>query len=372
MTFKLDQMKNRTPSEAVNELKDKYTSELDSEHQNEAEKSDNIGKEILALSFYKALLRCSRLVFVLSELLILASALLYSGFATSQTVGRAVLVFLVLSVMFVVVCFSLAVCRQMYFRTALMLARITLGICALAVSLIVFILFGVPTYALVLLALIFANVLNHAFAKTISFALQSICAIISLVLVAVPILCVLGVIRDDSGSTHHERELYSRYAKYAIVEDSDEKYAELGGVMLNLNDVLSVNRGEVYRVAGTVIKDIPVTALGYGAFKDAAAITRVSLPESLKHIRAGAFEGSSVRTVEIYAPVVYLDDCFEGSKVEIVRLLSDSAATVVINGDRAIPDNIAFYVPEELLWECRSRNPELADSIIAIQDQEEE
>ena len=368
--YKLDRPQDeKTPYDVVHELSGQYKDKYDRLIEKEQIKNKKLKKELYRCRGYRAFLFFRRLIYLVFVLLFLTTSLLYSGFATNRYVGFGILGLIAISLMASLAFFLLAIFRQMYFRTALLLARIMLVTCAAIISLTSFILFGIISYFIVFLALVIVNILNHAYASTrYSAKSQVLPTLISLASIILAILCMIGVIREEAGSILHERELYSRFAKYEITEAQSEKSATFDGIMLTVNDLLPIGDKGIYQVADAVNDEIKVIAVGARAFNDVSSVKTVVLPDSVTQINAGAFDGSAVQTINVLASEIYIADGFEGSTVRIVRLLNNKATKIVIGDGLSVSENITFFVPEELVWECRTINPELVDNIVPMQE----
>jgi hypothetical protein len=133
-----------------------------------------------------------------------------------------------------------------------------------------------------------------------------------------------------------------------------------------LNNIKNAFLKFLYNTDLNIINEVKVLAVGSGAFRDATSINKVVLPESVTQIAAGAFDGSAVMIVEVYAPEIHIDDNLEGSSVRVIKLLSSTAAQIDVKDPSTLSDGITFSVPANLVAECRELNPELADYIIEI------
>ena len=145
-------------------------------------------------------------------------------------------------------------------------------------------------------------------------------------------------------------------------------YAALTRVMLNTNDLLGIDRGEVLTVSGSVTIGsamAPVTTLGEDALSGLSSVRAVYLPVELVRIEANALRDSGVTQLHISAPVLnlLLADGFSASSLEEIFL--DAAAAVRIEGT-ILRDGITLRVPAHLLEEYQILYPQWAERIAAI------
>ncbi len=288
---------------------------------------------------------------------------------------------------------------------------------ALYFGIIVSVSFSCHTFtSLLLLVLYVLNIPISTHSSNLSIAKQTVMLAVCFVwaVLFIPFALTPNMNAVERADTWYDRELYSRFATYEIADTQGERSATFSGVLLTAKDLLPLGEKEIYTVNDTLTNDakmtndilifiqddvlkgrvdiikpindinslilkhiykidptvktkIKVTAVGPGAFRDATAIKTVVLPESIASIEAGAFDGSAVRIVEVYAPEIHIKGSLEGSTVTAIVLHSPYATKIVVEDISALPENITFCVPEELVWDCRSINPEIADYIIAFE-----
>ena len=368
--FKLDIRQNKTPTDVVRELNNEYQTGYKKLIDAEKITSRKLAKEAGRCRRYGRFLSFRRLVFLLFLLFFMASSLMYSGFAVYREAGLALLGSIALTLIIDLFFLILAIFRRDAFKTVFERAQLMLVLCAITASLLAAVMFNMISYYVVSGTLLLVLILNRSRRTTrLTGKSQIFPALISFAAIAVSVLCILGKFPYEDHSIHHERELHSRFAIYDILDIGNEKTASLFGVMLTAEDLIPYGEKDVYEVPATVKDNIKVTAISAGAFRDTASIHTVVLPESVDSIYSDAFADSAVRTVEVHhSGVLYIADGFEGSSVRNVRLFTDKASSIVIGSDCIMPEDLTFFVPEELVWDYRLLNSDLADRIVALQN----
>lgn len=420
--FQLDQSQGKEPIDIVNKLSLKYQYEYNKLHRKQLQKSLKLQKEIIRAKCHNALWFFRMIVHMALLLLFLASNIIYRGFAVNRILGIVILSIVALTVVADCIFCLLSILRITYFRHIVILTHDTLTVCVLLVGLIITSSTSlIINYCFVLIATAILWSLNTAFLNQHNCSdiadqiKKSLIFIITIIIISVPGLFNANRNVIENSETWCDRDLYSRFAMYSITEEQGEKKATFNGMLLTAKDILGTGNIEVYEIDDAlsnesqlindaiafveedvfngnnkvgefynkskdwVLKNIhkvdpnqqaviKVTAVGSGAFRDTTSINTVILPESITLIEAGAFEESSVQIVEVYAPEIHIYDNFEGSYVSMIRLLSSRATRIYVQDASILSDRITFCVPADLVFECRSLNPELADYIIEIKE----
>ncbi len=367
--YKLDKRQNKTPYDIVRDLNNNYTKEYNNLINKEKVNNKRMLKEARACKRSKRFLSFRRFVFFIFLLLFLASSFLYSGFAADQIVAQGIVGLTALSLALSVFFFILAVFRLMYFKTFFMLTEIMLTLCTIAISLSIYIQFGMALYICISIASAIACLLNYIDgARLLSVKKQFFTAIVTFAGIAYSIALLLGCAPfGKDQDIYFNRTLYSRFEKYdAVSVEHGETWLE--GVLLTIDDIIPTGEKKVYEVPSETKYGFKISGIYTDAFKGVTSIHTVILPDSVDSIYQGAFKNSSVHTVEFHSSLVYIADGFEGSSVRNVRLLSDTASVIVIGGSGTLAENVTFFVPKDLVRAYRTSNPTLADRIVAISE----
>ena len=372
--FKLDSVNGKKPHQCIDEKFNELNPQLQKLTAKTMGVEENVKDEVKRARICSLVFNVAQLLLILFTLFFIGSKILYGGFYSVKYHGIAMGLLIGGSAVLIVSLIMFFVIFRVHRKIGKSIARWCLSAMSLVIAIYSMIILGISAYLVVAICVFVAALTVEliSFFKTYGITYDweipstVITIAVSVVAITLSTISSFGVMPISPDGACVDINAFERTARYDIREDNT---AELKKVMLTAYDAFNITTGKEYVVPDTVRidgKDVPVTAIGSEAFVGVCSFDRISLPESVTYIQAGAFKDSSVSEIIVCSETLTVADGFNDSEIKTVRVLEGAGTRILTASNSVLSSDVTVAVPKNELNSYRKNNPEIAARIAPV------